>query len=98
MIRQGVSVRDWDAGGSNCNLDGGSIYATSSAQIAFGHIKCYRRSSVIGIRMQRTYKGRVELRPGTFENVSVQAKDLMSARRLMETQYRGLKVISVEEA
>lgn len=48
--------------------------------------------------MQRTYKARVELRPGSFENISVQAKDLMSARKLMEAQYRGMKVFSVEEA
>ena len=48
--------------------------------------------------MQRTYKARVELRPGSSENISVQAKDLMSARKLMEAQYRGLKVFSVEEA
>lgn len=93
-----MSLRGWDAGGSNCDLDGGSIIATSIVQIAFGHIGCYRRSSVAGIRMQRTYGGRVELRPGTFENVSVQAKDLISARRLMEAQYRDLKVFSVEEA
>ena len=51
-----------------------------------------------GGMMQRTYKARVELRPGSFENISVQAKDLMSARKLMEAQYRGMKVFSVEEA
>ena len=48
--------------------------------------------------MQRTYKGRVEIRPGTFENITIRAKDLMSARKLMEAQYRGMKVFSVEEA
>lgn len=48
--------------------------------------------------MQRLYKGRVELRPGTFENITVSANNLMTARKLMEAQYRGLKVFSVVEA
>lgn len=47
--------------------------------------------------MQRTYKARVEIRGGTFENITVQAKDMMSARKLMEAQYRGMKVFSLEE-
>lgn len=53
--------------------------------------------SMRDIQMQRTYKARVEIRGGTFENITVQAKDMMSARKLMEAQYRGMKVFSVEE-
>jgi len=48
--------------------------------------------------LMRTYTGRVELRSGSFENISVQATDLMRARALMEAQYRGMKVFSVQEA
>lgn len=58
---------------------------------------CYN-GHLRGDVFMRTYTGRVELRSGTFERISVQAKDLASARRLMEAQYRGMKVFSVEEA